>query len=246
MKHYWVSVGWIVIELLCLDAFSMSTRIMPLGDSITQGKAGRASYRYWLWNQLNSFGYDVDFVGSTTNNFNGPPFPEAFDRDHEGHWGWRTDEILVEISSWATATQPDIVLIHLGHNDIWQGQTISSTTNELSQLIQILQTVNSKVTVLLAQVIPSTPSALAALPTFNAAIPQVAANTTTPESRVIVVDHFAGFDPFVDTYDGVHPNAVGEQKMAEQWISALQTILGSPPNISLTFPVEGSLLEMRE
>ena len=31
-----------------------AVRIMPLGDSITEAFAGHASYRYWLWKQLQS------------------------------------------------------------------------------------------------------------------------------------------------------------------------------------------------
>ena len=45
-----------------------------------------------------------------------------FDINHEGHWGWRADEVLAKIDGWAEQTTPDIVLVHLGSNDILQKQ----------------------------------------------------------------------------------------------------------------------------
>jgi len=71
-----------------------TVKIMPLGDSITQGYRGRDSYRRDLWLKLRKSGADVDFVGSMKNNFMGTPAHEDFDMDHEGHWGWRADQIL--------------------------------------------------------------------------------------------------------------------------------------------------------
>jgi lysophospholipase L1-like esterase len=44
-------------------------------------------------------------------------------------------------------------------------------------------------------------------------------------ARVIVVDQFSGFDPVADTYDGIHPNERGEEKMAEVWFGALNKVL---------------------
>jgi hypothetical protein len=45
-------------------------KILSFGDSITQGKVvgdsiKELSYRYWLWEKLDSAGYKVDMVGST-------------------------------------------------------------------------------------------------------------------------------------------------------------------------------------
>ena len=60
-------------------------RIMPLGDSITEG-AGAGStggYRGPLWTKLvTEDHYNVDYVGSNTTN---PDTTNGMDRDHEGH-----------------------------------------------------------------------------------------------------------------------------------------------------------------
>jgi len=60
-----------------------------------------------------------------------------FDQDHEGHWGWRTDEILNgrlaagSLTEWLDYYTPDVVLIHLGTNDVYQNQSTTSTVEEV-------------------------------------------------------------------------------------------------------------------
>src|SRR5512139_1700018 len=67
-------------------------RIMPLGDSITDGTQVPGGYRIGLWQRLAATGHRVDFVGS---QFNGPA--NLGDHDHEGHPGWRIDQIDASI-----------------------------------------------------------------------------------------------------------------------------------------------------
>lgn len=57
-------------------------RVMPLGDSITEGTQVPGGYRIGLWQRLSAAGYRVDFVGT---QFNGPA--TLGDHDHEGHPG---------------------------------------------------------------------------------------------------------------------------------------------------------------
>lgn len=201
------------------------TRIMPLGDSITQSDTGHNSYRRPLWQMLENTAYSGDFVGSLTEHFGGPPPTPDFDTDHEGHWGWRADQVLANINAWAASAQPDIVLIHLGHNDLWQGQSVSSTITELGQIIDEVRLVNSSAIFLLSQVIPATSGiGLDQIPDLNAQIPALAASKHSADSPVVVVDQYTGFDPDTDTWDGVHPNASGEQKMAQNWFDAIQLL----------------------
>jgi acyl-CoA thioesterase I len=210
-------------------------RIMPLGDSITQGNATHISYRRGLWLRLRQAGYAVDFVGSTQEQFGGTILPGDFDRDHEGHWGWRTDEVLPQIEAWSRKAQPDIVLVHLGTNDLAKYpsvNSIDSTVAELRSLIQTLRRVNPRVKVLLAQIIPLWGSE-EKFRQFNRQVEQLAQQMSTPESRVMAVDQFTDFDPMTgkDTYDGCHPSSSGEAKMVDRWFAALKQVLpqASPP-----------------
>lgn len=209
-----------------------SVRIMPLGNSITQGSTGHDSYRRTLWYMLRDHNYKyVDFVGSLTTNYSGPPSNPDFDLDHEGHWGWRADEVINgrsgrdKLSTWLQGYTPDIVLMHLGTNDVWQGQTITSTVDELKQIIDTVRDDNPYVTVLIAQLIPIADATLnSRINALNDEIPGIAAEKDRPDSRVLVVDQNSGFNAFTDTYDGVHPNFNGEQKMAQKWFDALQLL----------------------
>lgn len=203
-------------------------RIMPLGDSITESSGGHASYRYWLWHELLDAGYHVDFVGSMYGVYNGQPLYSDFDQIHEGHWGWRVDEILAQILGWASTYDPEIILIHLGTNDIWQGQGVASTITELGDLIAEIRLVNPTAKFLLAQLIPSSWGGhLDLIPDLNAQIPPLASSLTSPQSPIYVVDQYTGFDPNQDTWDGVHPDESGEQKMSDRWLAQLDAILST-------------------
>ena len=77
---------------------------------------------------------------------------------------------------------------------------------------------------LLALVIPSGKlPKYAYLPELNQAEVLLARELTRPESPVMIVDQFTGFDPQKDTIlDKVHPNAQGAEKMAAKWFAALR------------------------
>ncbi len=200
-------------------------RIMPLGDSITQGNTQTDSYRRPLWKLFQDARLDVDFVGSQRENNGGPPPNSDFDRDHEGHWGWRADEILASIDGWARSAQPDVVLIHLGSNDVFADQGNAGTLQELGAIVERLRAANPAVRVLLAQIIPtSRPGRDPQIVDLNSAIPALAARLSSAASPVVAVDHHTGFDPARETRDGTHPNAAGEAKMANRWFAAYRQL----------------------
>jgi lysophospholipase L1-like esterase len=208
-------------------ASSKTAKIMPLGDSITASSAGQASYRYYLWQLAIGRGYKIDFVGSQHGVSGGAPKFNDFDMDHEGHGGWTTDQILAQVRSWAANTSPDFVLIHIGDNDMAAGQDSPGIVKELGQIIDQLRIVNPRIAVVLAQIIPRVSPGLPQLPTFNAQLPALIASKHLGSSPVVLVDQFTGFNPVTMTWDGIHPNAIGEAQMADRWISALDPLLDS-------------------
>lgn len=202
-----------------------TAKIMPLGDSITESFAGLPSYRFHLWQLAQARGYRVDFVGSRRGVIGGLPLHNSFDMDHEGHSGWRADEILAKISVWASATSPDFVLIHLGHNDLCQGQDVGSTVGEVAAIIDALRGVKATVGVIVAQVLASANPCHGQIPAMNAALTAMVAAKDTAESPVVVADLFTGFIPATMTWDGLHPNGSGESWMADRWFVALAPLL---------------------
>jgi hypothetical protein len=206
-------------------------RILPLGDSITQGNRRLRSYRYALWIKLTDAGIRFDFVGSMKTNFRGnPAWPThrggAFDPDHEGHWGWKADQVLAALPRWLNRYTPDLVLLHLGTNDAARGESTESTLRELGRIIEALRSDNPKVIVLLAELIPVDYPVNWRIRELNSGIRALAANTNTTGSPVIPVDHHSGFDPKTDLdRDRIHPNPRGEEKMASRWYRAVRAVL---------------------
>jgi cellulase/cellobiase CelA1 len=83
--------------------------------------------------------------------------------------------------------------------------------------------------IIVAKIIPMNPSNCAdcaqRVINFNAAIPAWAAGKTTAQSPITVVDQWTGFSDATDTYDGVHPNDSGNQKMSDKWYPALAPLI---------------------
>ncbi len=204
-----------------------TVRIMPLGDSITEAEAGRASYRRWLWRSLEAEGFDVDFVGSERNAFGGPNVPGDFDLDHEGHWDYESSDIRFNSPAYAAVHNPDIVLLHIGTNDIIRSRGIDRTLNEVTTIIDNFRAVNPNVVFLVAEVIPSDRST-GELAAYGRSLAELALVMSTSEAPIVSVDMRTDFFVSSDTYDGIHPNSSGEQKMASRWLAALRPFLTQP------------------
>jgi lysophospholipase L1-like esterase len=196
--------------------------IVLIGDSITQASSTQLSYRYRLWKRLIDDGATFNFVGSLNVNLSGNPVWPAyagrsFDRDHEGHWGWRTDQILGQLSGWLAGYTPNIALIHLGTNDVVQSQSASSTIGELGQIIDRLRADNPRVKILLARILPTSGGAAvnARINELNALITGLVSSKNTALSPIRLVDQ-----------NSVHPNATGEEKMAQKWQLSLRALAG--------------------
>jgi len=197
-------------------------RVMPLGDSITDGTQVPGGYRIGLWQRVVNGGFRVDFVGS---QFNGPA--NLGDHDHEGHPGWRIDQIDANIVGWMQTFTPRTVLLHIGTNDVLQNFNLSTAPNRLSTLIDRITNLAPAADVFVAQIIPlANPSQDSAARTFNAAIPGIVQSKVNAGRRVHLVDMHSALTT-ADLIDGVHPTAGGYDKMAATWYAALRSVPGS-------------------
>ncbi|MBN2020011.1 MAG: hypothetical protein JW749_07290 [Sedimentisphaerales bacterium] len=193
-------------------------KIMPLGDSITRGVSGSDfdwGYRKPLYDLLANGGYSFDFVGSTANG----DFP---DPNHEGHDGWRADQILTYIEVWMATYQPDVVLLHIGTNDIIQGNQDANEVNAILNVIDDYEAANNKVvTVIVALIINRVPYS-SATTQYNNDVEIMASNRVAGGDDIIVVDMEVALDYSIDLVaDGIHPNDTGYAKMAAVWYDAL-------------------------
>lgn len=202
-----------------------TVRVMPLGDSIT-GSPG--CWRALLWQKLQQAGHtEVDFVGTLPPQ--GCGFP--YDGENEGHGGFLATNIADQnqLPPWLAATDPDIVIMHLGTNDVWSARSPATILAAFTTLVGQMRASNPAMRILVAQILPMTPSSCPECAQrvidVNAAIPAWAAATTTAASPVTVVDQWTGFSTATDTGDGVHPNASGDRKIADRWYPALTAAL---------------------
>lgn len=239
--------GLIVLLLILLYITSLaegSVKIVPIGDSITQGtlqnddRLDHPTYRYWLWNRLQEGGYDVDFVGSSDQ----PHLPYDFDQDHEGHDGYRTRDFLAgdRLKHWLSGYSPDIALVQLGTNDAMDGVPLETTINNLDQVIDILRERNPDIVILMGTVIPRGGNN-ENLPALNRAIGGLADRKSTGASPVVAVDQFSGYDGYDDNQPirYLHPNRQGEQKIADRYYAALVPYLsGDRKDAGTTRPTD--------
>jgi cellulase/cellobiase CelA1 len=205
-------------------------RIMPLGDSIT---AGPGCWRAKLWNRLQASGYGgIDFVGTQSDGGGCNP-GYSYDFDHEGHGGYSATGIADnnQLPPWLAAARPDVVLMHLGTNDMWGGYlTLADKLAAFTKLVGQMRAENPAVKIVVAQIIPMSAAACNTCPAdvvaLNNAIPGWAAGLDTARSPVAVTDLWTGYDAVADNVDGVHPNDTGFRKMADAWYSVVARMLG--------------------
>jgi hypothetical protein len=247
----------IVLLFVCASGVCAATgtvKIMPLGDSITKGsvatseEAKHPTYRYWLWNDLEKNGYDIDFVGS----WRMPNFTAfTFDQDNEGHGGYTTDEILHGVpddrwepgylAEWIMGYDYDVVLLLIGTNDVLKGIPTNESAVNIEKIITVLRQKNPRVTIFMGTLPPAS-YYRQSLIDLNQEIVRIAERSTTPESRVIVVDQYYGYDGKEDNQPPsyVHPDESGEMKIAKNWYDAITPYLRgavpTPTPIPTTIP----------
>jgi lysophospholipase L1-like esterase len=183
----------------------VSTRyvVLPLGDSITLGVGSSDGTGYR--GPLAALAPIIAYTGSQGT----PPWL------HEGHSGWRIDQLAAIAAATMAAYRPRCVLLHAGTNDVVQGFTSVQMLASMAQLLDTIAAADSKALVLLA-IIPNTPHATAAQQAqeaaFNAGLPALAA--TRP--MVHLVDMTG-----TELGDEVHPSPAGYAHEAGQWYAAL-------------------------
>ncbi|WP_235978607.1 SGNH/GDSL hydrolase family protein [Streptomyces lycii] len=201
------------------SADAAPVRVMPLGDSITDGFNVPGGYRVDLWQKLLAGGHEVDFVGSMAN---GPG--ELGDRDHEGHSGWTIAQIDQNIDNWLSTYTPRTILLHIGTNDMYGGDP-GGAPARLAALIDRITARAPDTELFVATIVPLSFSD-GTVRAFNAEIPGIVQSRADAGARVHLVDMYSALS-LSDLADGVHPNATGYSKMATRWYEALLSVPGS-------------------
>jgi lysophospholipase L1-like esterase len=221
-------------------------KILPLGDSITEGFGYRGSssdpdnqggYRIELFRQAVTDGKNITFVGAATN---GPTTVanKTFPRNHEGHGGYTIDTdsghsgISGNITNSAMSSyKPHIVLLMIGTNDINGNVDQANAPTRLGKLIDAITGASSSTLVVVASIIPSqTDGTNKNFQTYNAAIPGLVSKAAAAGKHVVFLDNWAAFS--ADTsyktklmIDNLHPNDAGYAVLGQSWYKAISAYL---------------------
>jgi hypothetical protein len=211
--------------LIALQVAAAPIKIQPLGDSITYGPGlvPVVAYRYPLFKLLVNAGIDFQYVGTLVD---GATYAAVNGRtmspNHEGHWGYRIDQINAELPGYLNSYSPDWSIVFLGNNNGRDGNAASVVYSQMSTTIDLLRAKNPKVVIFLTCLYQT--GGLAAA--YDSQYVSLARTKTTANSPIIIVGPPAGWNNTADTYDGTHPNAGGADKLANAFFQAIQTYRG--------------------
>ncbi|KXJ89492.1 SGNH hydrolase-type esterase domain-containing protein [Microdochium bolleyi] len=207
----------IITAALAANVSAQKVKVMLLGDSITE----ITCWRPLVWNQLTAAGLaaNVDFVGSMTSLQSKCSRPSGFDTNHEGHSGWQAYDIARNnIAGWVQSTKPDIVQFMLGTNDVNIGKRdVNTILSSYTTILNAIRNANPKAKIIIDKLIPTSWSD-ATIEAVNNAIPGWARQYSTSQSPIVVADcsRANGYTNAMLEGDGVHPNAAGDQFLAQQ------------------------------
>ncbi|MBC8035536.1 MAG: hypothetical protein H7Y03_15410, partial [Chitinophagaceae bacterium] len=231
-------------------------RIMPLGDSKTEGGggSGQSSWRGFLRTKLARSGYSIDYVGDRSNIAAGDTIPA--DNNHAGHGGYtigpdinrfcpscETTGLYEHIQNWLPPANPDVVLLSVGINDMFNSSShvpgyAASAPSRYQALVDKILQLKPGVKLILGTVEPvrydvnlggnPNDNNLGAL---NAKIKAIADSSLT--DNIFLADvrskMLVNYGPAY-FWDDVHLSATGAVKAADAWLESLVPVLNDVPN----------------
>jgi len=248
----------IVLIINYSQIYPQKIRIMPLGDSITNGE-GRlipsplyTGYRQPLWLLLQSNNYPVDFVGSDTAGYAAQP---EYDYNNVGFGGYSIEQIsqliktgydrdgnIITPGPYLNYYPADIILLHIGTNSV--DTAITALEDLLNYFDDYQDTTNTIIWIILAKIINEVPySFITSI--YNNNIEKMAEERIKNGDHLKLVDmeKDAGIVYQIDTvapynngdmYNHLHPNNRGYAKMALLFYDTLNVLLSKIVPVELT------------
>lgn len=213
-----------------------SARIWPLGDSITYGaswpRPTPGGYRTALDQILTREDFSHRFVGTWRLN-SSPTLDADGEAAHDGHSGYRVDQVARDLDGlahggtdngghWLTGTPrraaltPDVVLIHLGTNDVLQdwdprrfptrtgraalsnprqrAEFVADLTRRLATLLDRIQALRPRTELVVATVTPiDTPVLGSVVATYAVSVRRLVAVLRAKGMPITLADVYAAF-----------------------------------------------------
>ncbi|MFB8398605.1 GDSL-type esterase/lipase family protein [Streptomyces yangpuensis] len=218
-------------------------RFMFVGDSMTIGRAGDYTWRYRMWQHLESaFGgpyrivgprcevYDTTADAPVSHDYADPGFPEHA-RRHLAGWGEGWQHMAPVMGETVAAHRPDVLLVSLGLIDLGFYTDAEQTADNVRRFIAGARAARPGVRMVLLPVIPNSRAEedapfAAEVTRFNELLAKAVADLTTDASPILLAARPASYDIHHDTYDGTHPNASGEHRLAGEFAAVLHQAWG--------------------
>ncbi|MFK4145865.1 GDSL-type esterase/lipase family protein [Streptomyces sp. NPDC004065] len=215
-------------------------RFMPVGDSMTIGSAGEHTWRYRLWQHLrDTYGgpfalvgpretlYDKATDAPTSYEYADPGFPRA----HLAGWGEGWLHMAPLIGDAVREHRADVLLVSLGLIDLGFYTNAEQTARNVHAFVAAARAARPRVRAVLLPVIPnirarSDPPFAAQVTRFNELLAKAVADLDEPRSPLLLASPPRGYDIDTDTYDGTHPNASGEHRIAAAFADAMHQAWG--------------------
>ena len=211
-------------------------RVMPMGDSITEGVGCLpGGYRRLLENELLP-GLDFQFVGSWNVCSQGMRFPY-----HEGHSGWTIQNYIGEVTTaenypktnlppsvyWVSRAHPDMILLLIGTND--GPVSVQEFERRYTKLLNQIYSAAPDVVLVWCKVLPKVSDTTGEIvENSSAAIDAVAESFSAQGKQIAVVKVDNSFNPVTMTVDGTHPNSIGCPLLEQAFEAGISSLALNP------------------
>ncbi|RPF34373.1 GDSL-like lipase/acylhydrolase family protein [Streptomyces sp. TLI_185] len=208
---------------------------MPVGDSMTIGSAGEHTWRYRMWEHLRET-YDGPFAlvgpretlydkatdAPVSYEYADPDFPRA----HLAGWGEGWLHMAPLIGEAVRSCRADVLLVSLGLIDLGFYTNAEQTAENVHRFVAAARSANSRIRMVVLPVIPNVRAAddgpfATQVTRFNELLAKAVADLDEPRSPLLLASPPPSYDIHHDTYDGTHPNASGEHKIAGAFADAM-------------------------
>ena len=216
-------------------------RFLFVGDSMTIGSAGEHTWRHRMWRHLERtcgpLGeayeitgprdalYDKAADAPVSHAYADPDFP-APARRHLAGWGEGWLHMAPLVADVVREHRADTLLISLGLIDLGFYTDSGRTAENVHRFLAGARSAEPRVRAVVLPVIPNVRARhdaffAAECERFNELLAKAVAELSTPLSPLLLASPPRGWDLDRDTYDGTHPTASGEHRIAAAFADAL-------------------------
>jgi lysophospholipase L1-like esterase len=231
-------------------------RILPAGDSITDDCEVEGAWRRPLEPLLDSNGIPFIFIGRNVSSANPPYFTKT---KHEGYCGAviappgvypaysygttdnYTEKTISDALRTTAVTNPNVVLVLIGANDIGQGRNPYHTASvDMTNLLNVILTKDPAANVIFTKITSLSNASLgyatfsSNVPIYNNALEQMVNQKRAEGMNVSLADMFS-VNPYGTNFylsDHLHANAAGLTNIAREWFTRIQTLISGTNQIT--------------